>query len=45
MSAIFFEKQVAKKHKFFLFLEGCYYVIGGPIDMMFAYFERLPRAF
>ena len=34
MSAIFsFEKGAAKKHKFFIFLKGCYFVMGSPIDM------------
>ena len=34
MSAIFsFEKRAAKKHKFFIFLKGRYFVIGSPIDM------------
>ena len=32
MSAIFlFEKGAVKKHKFFIFLKGCYFAIGGPI--------------
>ena len=34
MSAIFsFEKGPAKKHKFFMFLKGCYFVMGSRIDM------------
>ena len=45
MSAIFFwKKEQPEKHKFFIFLKGCYYVIGGPIDML-ACFERLLWAF
>ena len=34
MSAIFScEKGAAKKHKFFIFLKGCYLVMGSPIDI------------
>ena len=34
MSAIFsLEKEPTKKHKFFIFLKGCYFVMGSPIDM------------
>ena len=34
MSAIFIlKKEPPKKHKFFLFLQGRYFVMGGPIDM------------
>ena len=34
MSAIFsFEKGAAKKHNFFIFLQGCYFVMDIPIDM------------
>ena len=39
MSAIFsFEKGAAKKHTFFIFLKGRYFVMGGPIDMNFGVF-------
>ena len=34
VSNLFFEKGVAKKHKFFIFLKGRYFVMGGPIDMI-----------
>ena len=31
MSAVsLFEKRAAKKHKFFTFLNGCYFVMGNP---------------
>ena len=34
MSAIFIlKKEPPKKHKFFIFLKGRYFIIGGPIDM------------
>ena len=34
MSAIFlFGKEATKKHKFFIFLKGCYFVMGSAIDM------------
>ena len=34
MSAIFsFEKGTARKNKVFIFLKGCYFVMGSPIDM------------
>ena len=34
MSAIFSsEKGAAKKHKLFIFLKGCYFVMSSPIDM------------
>ena len=34
MSAIFIlKKEPPKKHKFFIFLKGCYFVMGGPINM------------
>ena len=34
MSAVFsFEKGAIKKKKFFIFLKGCYFVMGSPIDM------------
>ena len=34
MSAAFsFEKGAAKKQKYFIFLKGCYFVMGSPIDM------------
>ena len=34
MSAIFIlKKEPPKKHKFFIFLKGRYFVVGGPIDM------------
>ena len=34
MSAILlFEKEAAKKHKFFIFLKNRYFVMGSPIDM------------
>ena len=34
MSAIFsFEKGAAKRNKFFIFLKGCYFEMGIPIDM------------
>ena len=34
MSAIFsFEKEAAKKHNLSIFLKGCYFVMGSPIDM------------
>ena len=37
MSAIFILKKEPnkqpKKHKFFIFLKGRYFVVGGPIDM------------
>ena len=34
MSAIFIlKKKPPKKHKFFMFLRGRYFVMGGPIDM------------
>ena len=36
MSAIsLFEKRAAKKHKFFILLNDCYFVMGNPIDMKF----------
>ena len=36
MSAIcFLKKDPRKKHKFFIFLKGRYFVMGGPIDMNF----------
>ena len=35
MSAVFIlKKEPPKKHNFFVFLRGCYFVIGGPIDMI-----------
>ena len=34
MSAIFkFEKGAARKQTFFIFLKGCYFVMGSSIDM------------
>ena len=33
MSAIFLKKELQKQHKFFIFLRGCYFVMGSPIDM------------
>ena len=46
MSAIcFLKKGAAKIHKFFIFLQGRYFVMGGPIDMMLACFERLMWTF
>ena len=34
MSAIFsFEEGAPNKHKFFMFLKGCYFVMGSPIEM------------
>ena len=34
MSATFIlKKRTAKKHKFFMFLRGLYFVMSGPIDM------------
>ena len=39
MAAIFFEKEAAKKHKFFIFLKDCYFVMGGRIDMMLRVFR------
>ena len=38
VSNIFFEKGAAKKQKFFIFLKGHYFVMGGPIDMYFGVF-------
>ena len=32
MSPISFLKK-SKKHKFFIFLKGCYFGMGGPIDL------------
>ena len=31
----FFEKGVTKKQKFFIFLKGRYFVMGGPIEVNF----------
>ena len=46
MSAIFIlKKEPPKKHKFFMFLRGRYFVMGGPIDMNVTCFERLLWAF
>ena len=28
-----FEKEAAKKTQFFIFLKGCYFVMGKPLDM------------
>ena len=34
MSAIFMlKKEPPKKHKFFIYLKVCYFVMGAPIDM------------
>ena len=33
VSNFYFEKRTAKKHTFFMFLRGRYFVMGGPIDM------------
>ena len=42
MSTIFFWKRNRQKnHKFFIFVKGRYFVMGGPIDMILAIFERL----
>ena len=41
----FLKKEPPKKHRFFIFLKGRYFVMGGPIDMMLACFERLLWAF
>ena len=38
VSNFFFEKGAAKRHNFFIFLKGCYFVMGGPIDMNLAVF-------
>ena len=38
VSNLFFEKGAAKKHKFFIFLKGRYFVMDGPIDMNFGVF-------
>ena len=38
VSDLFFEKGVPKKHKSFMFLKSCYFVMGGPIDMNFGVF-------
>ena len=39
MSATFIlKKRTAKKRKFFMFLRGLYFVMGGPIDMNFGVF-------
>ena len=32
-SNLFFGKGAAKKHKFFIFLKGRYFVMGGSVDM------------
>ena len=40
---LYFEKRAAKKHKFFIFLKGCYFV--ALVIWMLAYFERLLWAF
>ena len=42
---MFFEKGAAKKHKFFIFLKGRYFVMGGPIDMNFGVFWENPVDF
>ena len=43
MSAIsFFEKEATKKHKFFIFLKGRYFGMGGPIDMNFGKLLQTP---
>ena len=33
ISNFYFERRAAEKHKHFIFLKGCYFVIVGPIDM------------
>ena len=38
VSNLFFETGTVTKHKFFIFLKGCYFVMGGPIDMIFGVF-------
>ena len=39
MLAIFIlKKEPPKKHKFFIFLKGLYFVMGGPNDMNFGVF-------
>ena len=38
MSAICFLKKEPPKNKFFIFLKGRYFVMGGPIDMNFGLF-------
>ena len=38
ISNLFFEKGAAKKHRFFIFLQGQYFVMSVPIDMNFDVF-------
>ena len=38
ISNLFFEKGAAKKHRFFIFLQGHYFVMSVPIDMNFDVF-------
>ena len=45
MSAISILKKEPPKNKFFMFLRGRYFEIGGPIDMNLTCFERLLWAF
>ena len=42
---MFFEKGAAKKHKFFTFLKGRYFVMGGSIDIIFGVFWETPVDF
>ena len=42
---LFFEKGATKKHKFFIFLKGHYFVMGSPIDMNFGIFLETPVDF
>ena len=41
----FFEKGAAKKHKFFIFLKGGLFVMGGPIDINVGIFWETPVDF
>ena len=46
MSTIFIlKKEPPKKHKFFMFLRGRYFVMGGPIDMNVKLFGETSAGF
>ena len=45
ISNLFFEKGAAKKHRFFIFLQGQYFVMSVPIDMNFDVFWESPVDF
>ena len=42
---MFSEKGAAKKHKFFTFLKGRHFVMGGSIDIIFGVFWETPVDF